>query len=97
DARPEVEEAPDAVLPSTNVRGAITFDRVSFAYIPGKPAIRDISFHIEPGEEVALVGHTGSGKSTLVKLLMRFYDPDAGTLLLDNYPIRDLKLSYLRE
>jgi ATP-binding cassette subfamily B protein/subfamily B ATP-binding cassette protein MsbA len=97
DAVPDVVESPKAYLPSTNVRGEITFDRVGFSYVENKPAIRDISFSIEPGETIALVGHTGSGKSTIVKLLMRFYDVDSGTVLLDDHPIRDLKLSYLRE
>lgn len=97
DVIPEVADIPGAYLPSTNVRGGLRFDRVSFSYIKGKPAIQDISFDIEPGEKIALVGHTGSGKSTIVKLLMRFYDVDAGSIWIDAHRIRDLKLSYLRE
>ncbi len=97
DAVPDVAEAPNAYLPSTNVQGAITFDRVSFSYVKGKPAIQEISLSIEPGEAIALVGHTGSGKSTIVKLLMRFYDVDHGSIQIDGHPVRDLKLSYLRE
>ena len=97
DQKPDVCESPDAKLPSTNVRGAITFDRVTFAYIKGKNAVEDLSFQIEPGEKIALVGHTGSGKSTLVKLLLRFYDTDTGEIYLDNHCVRNLKTSYLRE
>jgi len=94
---PEVKESPNAVLPSTNVRGLIEFDRVNFSYIEGKPVLKGLEFSITAGEKIALVGHTGSGKSTLVKLIMRFYDVDSGHICIDGYPIKDLKLSYLRE
>lgn len=97
DTVPEVQEAPNAVLPSTNVRGTIQFDRVDFSYIPEKPAIQEVDFTIPAGEKIALVGHTGSGKSTLIKLLMRFYDVKSGAIHIDGHPIKDLKLSYLRE
>ena len=97
DTVPDVRESPNAILPLTNVRGVIHFDRVNFSYIEGKPAILGIEFTLSAGEKIALVGHTGSGKSTLVKLLMRFYDVDSGIISLDGYPIKDLKLSYLRE
>jgi ABC-type multidrug transport system fused ATPase/permease subunit len=97
DTVPEVQDAPNALLPSTNVRGAIQFDRVGFSYISTKPAIQEVDFTISAGENMAIVGHTGSGKSTLTKLLMRFYDVGSGTILIDGYPIKDLKLSYLRE
>ena len=97
DTRPEVEEAPDALLPSTNVRGEIEFDRVRFAYVPPRTVLHDISFRILPGQRVALVGHTGSGKSTLVKLLLRFYDVESGEIRIDGMPIRTLNLAYLRE
>ena len=97
DTIPEVQEASEAILPSTNVRGTIQFDRVNFSYIPGKPAVENIDFTISAGEKMALVGHTGSGKSTLVKLLMRFYDVQSGSILIDEHPIKHLKISYLRE
>ncbi len=97
DTVPEVQEAPNAILPSTNVRGTIQFDRVDFSYIPEKPAIQEVDFTIAAGEKMALVGHTGSGKSTLIKLLMRFYDVKSGAILIDGHPVKDLKLSYLRE
>ena len=97
DALPDVEEKPDALLPSTNIRGQIRFESVSYSYIPGKQVLHNISFTLEPGEKVALAGHTGSGKSTIVKLLMRFYDVDSGKIALDGYSSRDLRLTYLRE
>jgi ATP-binding cassette subfamily B protein/subfamily B ATP-binding cassette protein MsbA len=97
DAVPDVKEKPDAILPSTNVQGSIHFKGVCFSYVKGKNAVEDINFSIKPGEKIALVGHTGSGKSTVVKLLMRFYDCDSGSILIDDHRIQDLKLSYLRE
>jgi len=97
DTVPEVQEAPNAILPSTNVRGMIQFDRVNFSYIPEKSTIHEVDFTIAAGEKMALVGHTGSGKSTLVKLLMRFYDAQSGAILIDGHPIKELKISYLRE
>ncbi len=97
DAQPEVQEAPDAILPSTNVQGRIVYDRVSFSYAKGKEVVHSVSFSIEPGEHVALAGATGSGKSTLVKLLLRFYDANDGSIRLDGFPIRQLNLAYLRE
>ena len=97
DTVPEIQDAPNTILPSTNVRGTIQFDRVGFSYIPGKPAIMEVDFTIAAGEKIAIVGHTGSGKSTLVKLLMRFYDVESGTILIDGYRIKNLPLSYLRE
>jgi ATP-binding cassette subfamily B protein/subfamily B ATP-binding cassette protein MsbA len=97
DTVPEVREMPDATLPSTNVQGAIQFNEVGFSYIPSKPTIHKVSFTVAAGEKIALVGHTGSGKSTLVKLLMRFYDVQSGSIHIDGYPIKSIKLSYLRE
>lgn len=97
DTVPEVKESPNAILPSTNVRGSIQFDKVTFSYVEEKPAVKNVEFSIGAGEKIALVGHTGSGKSTLVKLLMRFYDVDSGQICLDGHPIKNLKLSYLRE
>ena len=97
DREPDVKEVINAVLPSTNIRGEIEFQEVTFAYVKGKPVINNLSLKIQPGETIALVGHTGSGKSTLVKLLLRFYDIHYGSISLDGLSIRDLKISYLRE
>jgi len=97
DAQPDVQESPDSAHPSTPVQGGITFDAVDFSYVPSKQILHQVSFSLLPGEKVALVGHTGSGKSTLVKLLMRFYDATSGQVSVDDYPIQKLRLAYLRE
>lgn len=97
DAQPEVKEPKHPIVPSTNVRGRIEFKDVHFSYVTGKEVLHGLTFTIEPGETVALAGHTGSGKSTLVKLLMRFYDAQAGEIRIDGHPLRELSLSYLRE
>jgi ATP-binding cassette subfamily B protein len=76
--------------------GRIQFDRVWFEYNPGVPVLRDISFTIEPGDRVAILGATGAGKSTLLALLCRFYDPTRGRILLDGYDLRDLDLDDVR-
>lgn len=97
DAEPEVKEPSHPIVPSTHVQGRIELHDIHFSYVQGKEVLHGVNFHIEPGETIALAGHTGSGKSTLVKLLMRFYDPTAGEIRIDGYPLRELSLSYLRE
>jgi ATP-binding cassette subfamily B protein/subfamily B ATP-binding cassette protein MsbA len=97
DAQPDVEEDPHPLHPEDPVRGEVIFDTVDFSYIPSKQVLHQVSFALRPGEKAALVGHTGSGKSTLVKLLMRFYDADGGQIRLDGHPLRKLSLAYLRE
>ena len=76
--------------------GAVEFDHVRFGYVPGKPVIRDFSISVEPGQTVAIVGPTGAGKTTLVNLLMRFYDIDAGAIRLDGVDTRDMSRAELR-
>lgn len=94
--RPEVVEKEDA-RPLACPRGTVEFDHVSFAYDNGIPVLRDISFQISPGEMAALVGATGSGKSTIASLLMRFYDATEGSIRIDGVDIRDCTLLSLRE
>lgn len=77
-------------------RAELSFKDVSFSYRDGLPVLKRINFTVKPGETVALVGHSGGGKSTLVNLIPRFYEPDDGQILLDNIPIRDLSLDNLR-
>jgi ABC-type multidrug transport system fused ATPase/permease subunit len=95
DREPLVKENPQARAPRT-VDGAVTFDRVSFAYLPDRPVLHDISFSVRPGATVALVGPSGAGKSTLASLIARFYDPTHGRVLLDGTDLRELRLESLR-
>ncbi|MEB3353568.1 MAG: ABC transporter ATP-binding protein [Cyanobacteriota bacterium] len=76
--------------------GEVTFEHVSFAYRPDEPILTDLSFRIAPGEHVALVGPTGSGKTTVIRLLCRLYEPQQGRILLDGVDIRELPLANLR-
>ncbi len=95
DTEPRLVDRPDAVeLP--HVRGEVVFDDVRFAYREdGAEVLHGISFRAEPGQTVALVGHTGAGKSTIVKLLARFYDPTGGRVLLDGHDLRDVTMASL--
>ncbi len=88
------EQASSKVLPE--VKGQIEFRNVSFVYPDGTPALNDVSFTIEPGHSLALVGPSGAGKSTIADLLLRFYEPTAGQILLDGVDIRELRASWLR-
>ncbi|MEM7310063.1 MAG: ABC transporter ATP-binding protein [Planctomycetota bacterium] len=89
DTEPEVGPPAAAKRPEP-FRGRVAFDRVSFSYLEGTPVIEDISFEIPAGDTVAIVGATGAGKSTLVNLLLRFYDPSAGTVSIDGIDLREL-------
>ncbi len=92
---PTVEEAADAeVLPPIN--GDVSLDEVSFAYDPTKPVLRDVDLHITAGETIALVGPTGAGKSTIAKLVTRFYDPAAGRVTIDGHDLRAVTIDSLR-
>jgi len=95
DAEPEVKDAPGA-RPLASVRGQVRFEDVSFAYAGGGFSLQGVSFEAPPGALVALVGPTGAGKSTLVSLLPRFYDPTAGRVLLDGIDLRDVQVRSLR-
>jgi len=83
-------------LPVDKVRGQLRFENVDFAYAENAPVLHDISLHIEPGETVAVVGQTGSGKSTLMKLLLRFYSPTGGCIRLDGTDLAQLRIADLR-
>jgi ATP-binding cassette subfamily B protein len=96
DATSMVIEKKDA-LNLQEVEGAIQFDHVSFEYEPGHPVLTDITLTVQPGETVAILGATGSGKSSIINLIPRFYDVTAGRITLDGYDIRDLTLTSLRQ
>src|SRR5213083_2598546 len=91
----DVEVRPNAQLLG-RARGAIAFRNVSFAYGKDRPVLHDISFDVEPGTRLGIVGASGAGKSTLISLLTRFYDPTAGAILLDGVDLRDFRLEDLR-
>jgi ATP-binding cassette, subfamily B, bacterial len=92
---PSVPEAPDATdLPLIN--GDIEFDHVAFGYDPAVPVVHDINLRVSAGETVAFVGPTGAGKSTMAKLVTRFYDPTAGRILIDGHDLRDVTVGSLR-
>ena len=94
----EPEESADASTPELpRCRGEVTFDHVRFGYVPNKTIIHDFSCHVEPGQTVAIVGPTGAGKTTLMKLLMRFYDVNAGSITVDGVDLRDYARDDLRE
>jgi ATP-binding cassette subfamily B protein len=92
------DERPDADPPATiaELRGRVEFDRVSFRYDPDRPLIEDLSLVVEPGRTVAIVGPTGAGKTTLVNLIMRFYELDRGTIRLDGVDIATMRRSDVR-
>lgn len=95
----EEEEIQLAEQPAdiSKVTGEVTFDHVGFGYQPERPIIHDFSAHVEPGQKIAIVGPTGAGKTTMVKLLMRFYDVDRGSIRLNDRDIRDFNRRDLRD
>lgn len=95
----EEEEIQLAEQPAdiSKVTGEVTFDHVGFGYLPERPIIHDFSAHVEPGQKIAIVGPTGAGKTTMVKLLMRFYDVDRGSIRLNDRDIRDFNRRDLRD
>jgi ATP-binding cassette, subfamily B, bacterial len=95
DTKPEIQEMPNAIDLGRS-RGEIEFEDVSFAYQSRVDTLQNVSFHIKAGERVAIVGPTGAGKTTLVSLLVRFYDPNNGAVKIDGVDIRKLKLQCLR-
>ena len=95
DIEPDVENDPDAI-PMPPLTREIRFSHVCFAYEPGRPVLRDVSFAVQPGTVTAIVGPTGSGKSSLVSLLSRLFDPDSGSVAIDGVDLRKLDVASLR-
>jgi ABC-type multidrug transport system fused ATPase/permease subunit len=96
DEKPEIKDASDAIeLPP--IRGNVVFDKVQFFYGTGDVVLHEVSFHINPGEVVALVGPSGAGKTSIANLLCRFYDPIHGQITVDGHDLRQVKLASLRK
>ena len=97
DAVPEVQDSPEAIQ-LDEIQGRVVFENVTFSYRDdgGDPVLTDISFTAEPGEKVALLGQTGSGKSSLINLIPRFYDANVGRVTIDGFDVKDIKTSNLR-
>ncbi len=96
DSAPTVADQP-AAKPLANIRGAVNFEAVTFGYDPKKPVLVDVSLSSSPGETVALVGPTGAGKTTIINLLSRFYDVDAGAIYIDGQDIRAVRQKSIRK
>lgn len=95
DEQPEAGDAPGAI-PAEDLRGDITFDHVDFGYDPARPVLRDFTAHIPAGSLAAVVGPTGAGKTTLVSLLLRFYEPQGGSITIDGVPVGQYSRDGLR-
>ncbi len=95
DAPEEVTDAPDAIAPDT-VQGHIRFDRVSFAYTSERPVLQEVSFEVLPGQRIGIVGPSGTGKTTILNLILRLYDPQEGVIYLDGIPLRQLQQQAFR-
>ena len=96
DTPPSVADKADAVALG-NIRGAVEFRDVYFSYDSEKNALNGVSFQVEPGEMIGLVGHSGAGKSTLINLITRFYDPNDGVIVIDGHDSRDIRVKALRQ
>jgi ATP-binding cassette, subfamily B, bacterial len=95
EAEDDVRDAPSA-RPAPRLSGAVCLDGVQYAYVDGRPVLRDLDLEVDPGQLVAIVGPTGAGKSTLVSLIPRFFDPQQGRVLLDGVDVRSMQLRTLR-
>ncbi|MEM2914298.1 MAG: ABC transporter ATP-binding protein, partial [Candidatus Bathyarchaeia archaeon] len=96
DLTPEITDSAEAVEVQ-QIEGDIEFRNVTFGYKPEYPVIHDLNLHIKPKEMTALVGVTGAGKSTIVKLLCRFYDPQSGSILIDGKDVKNIRINSLRK
>jgi ATP-binding cassette subfamily B protein len=96
DTKSPVKEKPDAIV-LDKLKGQVVFDDVSFGYAENAPALHSINFSVQPGQLVALVGASGSGKSTIINLILRFYDVTGGRITMDGIDIRDISLASLRK
>ena len=96
DTKPEVEDRPGAVRPVERLRGAVEYRHVGFGYRKDGTVLSDVNLTVRPGERIALVGPSGAGKTSLLKLLMRFYDVRSGAVLVDGHDVRELPLDFLR-
>jgi len=96
DESSEVSDKPQAI-DIQSLKGDVIFQHVSFSYLPGKPVLKNISFHAKAGDTIALVGPTGSGKTTIINLLTRFYDVDTGEILVDGQNIENYKMATIRQ
>ena len=95
DVKPEVVDMPGSSKAAPSGRGDVRFERVDFQYLEGEPVLRNVSFHVPAGHKVALVGPTGAGKTTVLSLLMRFYDVTRGRVLLDGVDVREMSIETL--
>ena len=93
----EAPESPDASGSVDNVQGEVDIENVCFSYTPDKKLIENFNLHVSPGKRIAIVGHTGCGKTTFINLLMRFYDVNGGTISVDGHPVKELSRHALRK
>ncbi|MCL4870287.1 MAG: ABC transporter ATP-binding protein/permease [Anaerolineae bacterium] len=95
DTEPDLQDAPDAI-PLPPIKGRVVLENLSFSYKNGEPVLYDVNLVAEPGERIALVGETGAGKSTIIRLLARFYEVEEGSITIDGYDLRQVTMASLR-